>query len=220
MSRIVVYGASDQGRCTVDVIEQGGRDEVVGFLDDIVPAGTQLDGHPVLGSGTDVAELREAHGFDAAIVAIGDNFRRSQVAGRLAVADPTLAFAVAVHPSAVIGRDVRIGDGTILMAGTVVNGSATIGRHVMLCARSSLDHDSEMQDFASLAPAATTGGRVHIGHHTAVGLGASIIHSRTIGDHSVIGAGSTVVRDIAGHTVAYGTPCRPVRERREDDPYL
>ncbi|CAN5653030.1 acetyltransferase [soil metagenome] len=216
----MIYGASDQGRCTIDVVEREGLHRIVGLLDDAAPPGTEVYGHRVLGPGSAVAELRVLHGFDAAIVAIGDNFGRSQVVARLEALDPGLAFATTVDPSVVLGHAVAIGAGAVLMAGVIVNGSSTIGRHALLCARASLDHDCSLGDFSSLAPSATTGGRVNIGHHSTVALGASVIHGRTIGEHTVIGAGATVVKDIPPFTVAYGSPCRPVRTRRPGDHYL
>ncbi len=220
MSTIVVYGASDQGRCTVDVVEREGRHRIVGFLDDTLASGTVVAGHRVLGPGSDLVALRERHRFDAAIVAIGDNAVRATIADRLAALDPGLPYATTVDPSAVLGRDVTIGDGSVLMAGVIVNASATIGRHALLCARASLDHDARLGDHASLAPAATTGGRVAIGHHSAIGLGASLIHGITIGEHTVVGAGATVVRDLPDHVVAHGSPARPVRPRKAGDRYL
>lgn len=153
-------------------------------------------------------------------MAIGDNFARSVMASRLESLDPGLGFATTIDPSAVVGRDVSIGAGAVVMAGVVVNTSSRIDRHTLLCVRSSLDHDSVLGDFASLAPAAATGGRVNIGHHTAICLAASVIHGVTVGEQTVIGSGATVVSDIGAYTVAYGTPCRPVRVRQAGDRYL
>lgn len=39
----------------------------------------------------------------------------------------------------------------------------------------------------------------------------------TIGDNSVIGAGSVVTKDIPANVVAYGDPCRVAREINEHD---
>ena len=39
----------------------------------------------------------------------------------------------------------------------------------------------------------------------------------TIGENSVIGAGSVVTKDIPKNSVAYGNPCRVVREINEHD---
>ncbi|MBT1177908.1 sugar O-acetyltransferase [Bifidobacterium callimiconis] len=58
---------------------------------------------------------------------------------------------------------------------------------------------------------------VHIGRNVWVGSNVSILPGVTIGDNSVIGAGSVVVDDIPANVVAVGVPCRPIREIGEKD---
>ena len=58
---------------------------------------------------------------------------------------------------------------------------------------------------------------VHIGRNCWIGAGALIMPGVTIGDNTVIGAGSVVTRDIPSNCVAYGNPCRVVREIGEHD---
>lgn len=58
---------------------------------------------------------------------------------------------------------------------------------------------------------------VHIGKNCWIGAGAIILPGVTIGDNTVIGAGSVVTRDIPANVVAFGTPCRVVREIGEHD---
>jgi len=58
---------------------------------------------------------------------------------------------------------------------------------------------------------------VHIGRNVWIGAGAVILPGITIGDNSVIGAGSIVTKDIPSNCVAYGNPCRVVREIGEHD---
>lgn len=53
---------------------------------------------------------------------------------------------------------------------------------------------------------------VVIGDNVWIGGGAIIMPGVTIGDNVVIGAGSVVTKDIASNKVAYGNPCRVVRE--------
>lgn len=220
MADIVIIGAGDQGECTLDVIRRADRDRVVGFIDDGRRPGETVAGIPVLGGTDDLPRLRTDPGFDAIITAIGDNHRRSLVVARLAEIAPDLPFARAIDPDATIGGDVTIGAGTVIQAGAVINVGATIGEHGLICVRASLDHHSSLGDCSSLAPAATTGGRVTIGSRTAIAIGAHVSHGRTIGSDTVIGAGSTVLHDIGSGVVAMGTPCRTVRPRSVDEPYL
>ena len=58
---------------------------------------------------------------------------------------------------------------------------------------------------------------VHIGRNCWIGAGALIMPGVTIGDNSIIGAGSVVTKDIPANVVAYGNPCRVAREINEHD---
>ncbi len=58
---------------------------------------------------------------------------------------------------------------------------------------------------------------VHIGRNVWIGAGALIMPGVTIGDNSVIGAGSVVTKDIPANVVAVGNPCRVMREIGEHD---
>ncbi|MBR3438971.1 MAG: sugar O-acetyltransferase [Clostridia bacterium] len=58
---------------------------------------------------------------------------------------------------------------------------------------------------------------VRIGNNCWIGAGAKIMPGVTIGDNTVIGAGSVVTKDIPSNVLAYGVPCRVVREIGEHD---
>lgn len=58
---------------------------------------------------------------------------------------------------------------------------------------------------------------VHIGRNVWLGAGVVIVPGVTIGDNTVIGAGSVVTKDIPANVVAAGNPCRVLREIGEHD---
>ncbi|MBO5287268.1 MAG: sugar O-acetyltransferase [Clostridia bacterium] len=58
---------------------------------------------------------------------------------------------------------------------------------------------------------------VHIGKNVWIGAGCIILPGITIGDDSVIGAGSIVTKDIPAGVVAFGSPCKVYREIGEHD---
>lgn len=58
---------------------------------------------------------------------------------------------------------------------------------------------------------------VHIGRNCWLGAGVIVLPGITIGDNSVIGAGSVVTKDIPANVVAVGNPCRVLREINERD---
>lgn len=58
---------------------------------------------------------------------------------------------------------------------------------------------------------------IKIGNNCWLGAGAIILPGVSIGDNSVIGAGSVVTKDIPSNVVAYGNPCKVVRQISERD---
>lgn len=58
---------------------------------------------------------------------------------------------------------------------------------------------------------------VHIGRNCWLGAGVIVMPGVTIGDNTVIGAGSVVTKDIPANVVAVGNPCRVMRAINERD---
>jgi galactoside O-acetyltransferase len=58
---------------------------------------------------------------------------------------------------------------------------------------------------------------VHIGKNCWLGAGVVVLPGVTIGDNSVIGAGSIVTKDIPANVVAVGNPCKVLREINDHD---
>jgi sugar O-acyltransferase (sialic acid O-acetyltransferase NeuD family) len=202
VENIVLIGASGHARLLIEVIEREHRLAILGLLDRNKPVGSECLGYPIIGTEFDLPSLRRTHDVSGAIVAIGDNWVRRGLVALLFDIAPDLPFDRAVHPSAQIARNVEIGAGSVVMAGAVINAGARVGRHCFVSTKASLDHDSVMGDFSSLGPNATVGGNVKIGVCSAIALGANVIHGITVGEHAVVGAGATVVKDIPDSVVA------------------
>ena len=58
---------------------------------------------------------------------------------------------------------------------------------------------------------------IHIGNRVWIGAGAIILPGVSIGDDSVIGAGSVVTKDVRSKVVAAGNPCKILREISDKD---
>lgn len=58
---------------------------------------------------------------------------------------------------------------------------------------------------------------VHIKENVWLGAGVIVLPGVTIGENSVIGAGSVVTKDVPPNVVAVGNPCRVLREVNEHD---
>ena len=157
---------------------------------------------------------------DYFFVAIGDNFTREKITLEFQLKNPNAIAATLVHPSSYISENCSIGNGSVVMPLSVINSFTKIGKGVIVNTRSSLDHDNNITDFASIAPGVTTGGNVKIGERTAISIGATIKNNIEIGSDSIIGACSYLNKDIGDNIIAYGNPAKFVRKRETGEKYL
>ena len=158
----------------------------------------------VLGTLRDVQNVFAKHSVTAAVVALGDNRKRKCLVD-------SLKESRAIHPRATIGSGVIIGDGTVVMAGAVINCVSRIERHCIVNTMASVDHDCRVEDYASLAPRATLCGAVHVGSLAAVCAGAVVVQRVKIGEGAILGAASHARHDIPS-SVQYGNPAIHVRD--------
>ncbi len=220
MKNILVFGASGHGSVVLDILEKSKEFRPVGFVDSYIKKGTKKYGYEVLGSEFDLLHLIERHRIFGGVVAIGDNWTRRRLVQLIQRMVPGFIFINAVHPSAILGRNVFLGHGNVIMPRVVINANSSIGDHCILNTGATLDHDGIMDEFSSLAPGVSCGGNFYLGQCSAVCLGANVIESIHIGSQSVVGAGSLVIDDIPDRVVVFGSPARIIRSRMEGEPYL
>ena len=215
-SGVILFGAGGHARVVADIAWLSGHEVLAVVID---PGGTDggVTGAPLL---RDAAQAARQFPGARWCVCVGDNHAREAVVTGLAAQITGLRFRALVHPRAIVARDARIGDGTVVMAGAVINPGAEIGLHCIVNTGACIDHDNVLDDFSSVAPGACTGGNVRVGTGAAVGIGATVRHGVVIGARTVIGAGSVVLADVPEASVAFGVPCRGVRSRSPSDPYL
>lgn len=209
--RVLVLGAGGHAQVIADILFQMGQTSAdivpIGYLDDNLQLiGRSFLGLPVLGKISDLTVI--AH--DAVIIGIGDN--RIRCAIFTALSEQGEIFAIARHPSAIIASDVSLSPGSAICAGAIVNPGSVFGANVILNTGSTVEHHNQIGDHAHIAPGVHLGGDVQIGTGTLVGIGATIIPQRTVGDWSVIGAGSVVTKNVSSGVVVVGVPARVIRK--------
>jgi sugar O-acyltransferase (sialic acid O-acetyltransferase NeuD family) len=207
--QIFVFGASGHAKVVLDIVEREGRAKVAAVVDDDpARAGQMLLGYRVAGGRDEL--LGRGANAGLVIVAIGTNAARRSVAAWLA--SQGFAFASAIHPAAQIGREVRIGAGTVVMAGAAINPDTEIGMHCIVNTGASVDHDCRIADGAHVAPGARLCGGVSVGTGVFIGAGAVIVPGRRIGADAIIAAGAVVLKDVPERAVVAGNPARPLNE--------
>lgn len=101
---------------------------------------------------------------------------------------------------------------------TILDSSpVTIGDRVMIAPGVVIASVSHALDPAQREAGVSCAAPIHIGRNVWIGANATICKGVSIGENSVIGAGSVVTHDIPANVVALGVPCRVHRSIDEKD---
>jgi len=148
-----------------------------------------------------------------------------------------LSRRLAVHENVTYGRELRVGRGCVISSPHGLR----IGDRVSIGPRTIIQVDGQIGDFALIGMGVQIVGkndhavnevgvpivdstwagdrdpdrsdRVDIGRDVWIGGSSVIVSGITIGEGSVIGAGSVVTKDIPAYSIAAGSPARVIRSR-------
>jgi len=220
MKNIVLFGGGNQVHYTLDIIQKQGLYNVVGIIDSVHDVGSERFGYKVIGRQENIKSLIEEYKIQAGIITIGDNWIRYYISKQIKSLIKDFEFVNAIHPSVIIGNNVKIGTGVVAMAGVIINPMAKIGNHTFFATGSQIEHDCTIEDFASVSAGSILGGYVHIKKYSAITLNVTILDRVTIGENSVIGSGSLVLKDVPNNILAYGNPSKNIRFRAVGEKFL
>jgi sugar O-acyltransferase (sialic acid O-acetyltransferase NeuD family) len=140
------------------------------------------------------------------VIGIGTGKTRRIIDERLRSAGFTAASLV--HPAATLGHDVRIQPGVVICAGVRATTNISLGRHVHLNINTTVGHDCTLDDYVTVNPLVAISGGVTVGTETMLGTHSAILQNLALGERSIIGAGSCVVKDVPDDTLVKGVPAR------------
>lgn len=212
MEDLIIIGASGFGREVAWAVERQNKVaptwNLLGFLDDNDELqGKDVNGYRVLGKTVDVSRYPDSY----YVCAVGVSRTREKIVNSVLKINPSIKFGTVIDPTAEMSERVKIGEGTIICAHTIITVNIDIGSHVIINLDCTIGHDAILQDFVTLYPSANVSGITHIGHCAELGTGMQIIQGKSIGDYSIIGAGAVVVKDIPPRCTAVGSPAKPIK---------
>lgn len=215
MTDVVIIGAGGMGREVRDwflqwAAVQGEQWRFRGFVDDGTPDEARLARLDArhLGGIDDLSEHSDAMFY----VGVGSPATRAKLA-QAATGQGLRAGPPLLHPTAVVGSDVVLGDGTVVCPGVLMTTNLRIGEHVLLNIGCTVGHDTVIEDFATVNPGATISGDVRLGEGVLIGTNAAVNQGLQVGAGAVVGSGAAAVKNVEPGVTAVGVPARPLPPR-------
>ena len=195
-----IMGAGGHAKVVVEIIEEMGGTIVE--VNDSDPGKSALLEDPVT--------HRKPPVGSTVLIAVGNNRLRKKI-----VEEINGAFGIAIHPRAHLSSRSVIAVGTAIMAGATINSGARIGRHCIINANASVDHDCFLADFVHLSPGASLAGGVIVGEGAHIGIGSTVVQGIHVGQWATVGAGAAIVEDVPDFAVVVGVPGRILKYNRD-----
>ena len=117
-----------------------------------------------------------------------------------------VTFFTFIHPSVIMGKFTKIGEGSVICPNCVITTDVRIGICATINIGTQIGHDVQIGDFCSLMAHVDLGGWVEIGNHVFMGTQSMVVPRKKIGDDCQIAAGSVVMRNLKAGRNVYGNP--------------
>ena len=196
---MILFGASGHAKVVIDILEKLNVQ-----IEYLVDANSEIDN--LMGYEVIHDSKYEAKTKDQLIICIGNNQIRRKLVTQL-----SSQFGRAIHPSARLSNAASVGEGSVVMALSVINSSTSVGNHCIINTSASVDHDCLLEDYVHISPNATLCGNVKVGEGTQIGAGATVLPNINIGKWSMIGAGAIIVNDVPDYATVVGNPGKVIR---------
>jgi sugar O-acyltransferase (sialic acid O-acetyltransferase NeuD family) len=200
---LILIGAGGHARSCIDAIEQEGKYKICGLVGLDHEIGSKQFGYEVLTNDSGLAEL--AKQFPYALIVLGQIYSsklRIRLYEQTIAAGFTLPSVIA--PSAYVSPYAKLGAGTIVMQGAILNAGVVVGDNCIINSRALLEHDSQISSHCHISTGTVINGNVVIGTGSFIGSGSVIKEGVSVGIDSVVGMGIALRHDISDGIKYFG----------------
>ena len=197
---LLLLGGGGHCRSCIDTIEAQGTYQIVGILKPKNDGGNEVLGYPVIGCDEDLPRLLTK--FPMALIAIGQiETPNKRIALFNLLKRYNAKLPVIKSPFSRSSPRSEVGEGTILLHGSLVNANAEVGANCIINSMALIEHDVKIANHCHIATGARLNGGVVIGEGSFIGSGCVIREGVRIGDRAIIGAGNIVLKDLPAEAV-------------------
>lgn len=209
MKNLMIIGARGFGRevyqLADECIRAGLQIKVSGFLDDKNDTLDNYNNYPPIVSSVENYLPQDDDVFICALGNPIDRKKYSQI-----ILDKGGIFISLIHPSVRIGINSILGNGCIVNNNVILSCDVKIGDFVVLMPSSVIGHDVSIDDYSHVGSFAFMGGFSKAGKCSVLHPGSKILPHKLVGENSIVGAGSVVIRNVKFGITVLGIPAKKI----------
>ncbi len=204
---IGIYGTGGTAKDVYDIVIRQKQYEKVIFIDDMKEAGTfrECEMYPF----HEIPRYYNPQNMRIVITA-GEPPIRKKLYDKVKMQGYTLASVI--HENADISKTALTGEGLIAFKDTIIRADVRLDENILLEPSVMVAHDVCIGKHTVLSCRAAIGGYAYIGESVYIALASAVRDRIKIGDKTIIGMGSIVVKDLPEKVVAFGCPACIIRK--------
>ncbi len=203
MFQILLFGSGGYSNVVVDILKRK-KIKLIGYLDIKKNYKSKLKYLGNISENIKLIKSKKIKGF----IAVGNNYKRQTIYNEVKKINKNFLWETIIDPSCIISKKTKIGSGSIVIAGSIINSNVKIGKQCIINTNNSIDHDNFIDDFSSTGPSVTTGGTVKIGTLSHIGISSTIKNNIEIGSNTIIGSYSFVNKKCLSNNLYLGIPAK------------
>ena len=185
MKKIILIGAGGHCASCIDVIEMQRKFKIVGLIDN--KKKNFLLNYKIIGNDKELKKFSRK--IQYALITTGC-IKNSKIRENLfkKISNYGFKFPAIISPLSYVSKHASIGEGTIVMHGSVINAGTTIGKNCIINSKSLIEHDVVIEDYCHISTRSTVNGGVIIKKNSFVGSCSVIKQNLKIGKNCFINA--------------------------------
>lgn len=191
MDEILLIGGGGHCKSVIDVIEEEGKFQIAGIIDQPELLGAKVLSYAIIGNDDDLPKLAQKYKY--ALVTVGQ-IKSADLRVKLFELAKQAGFILPSikSPRAYVSKHADIAEGTVVMHDALVNVNVRVGKNCIINTKALVEHDTIIEDCCHISTGAIINGNVHVKARSFIGSQATTRESIVIDEGSFVKAGSVV----------------------------